>query len=45
MQDLFLCQAKQELWDSELTPTGKENTDEAKKFVSRSVGAVADTKR
>jgi len=28
-------QAKQELWDSELTPTGKENTDEAKKFVSR----------
>jgi hypothetical protein len=28
-------QAKQELWDSELTPAGKENTDEAKKFVSR----------
>ena len=28
-------QAKAELWDAELTPVGKENTDEAKKFVSR----------
>lgn len=27
--------AKHQIWEAELTPVGKENTDEAKKFVSR----------